>query len=29
THHVRLVGYDTYKQTQGVAMVIYRGPIKA
>ncbi len=29
THHVRLVGYDTYKQSQGAAMVIYRGPIKA
>ena len=29
THHVRLVGYDNYKQSQGAAMVIYRGPIKA
>ena len=28
THHVRLVGYDNYKQSQGTAMVIYRGPIK-
>lgn len=27
-HHVRLVGYDNYKQSQGTAMVIYRGPIK-
>jgi ribulose-bisphosphate carboxylase small chain len=24
-HHVRLVGYDNYKQSQGTAMVIYRG----
>jgi ribulose-bisphosphate carboxylase small chain len=28
THHVRLVGYDNYAQSQGTAMVIYRGPIK-
>lgn len=28
THHVRLVGYDNYKQSQGTALVIYRGPIK-
>lgn len=28
-HHVRLVGYDNYKQSQGAAMVIYRGPMKA
>jgi len=27
-HHVRLVGYDNYKQSQGAAMVIFRGPIK-
>ncbi|NJO17852.1 MAG: ribulose bisphosphate carboxylase small subunit [Thioploca sp.] len=27
-HHIRLVGYDNYKQSQGTAMVIYRGPIK-
>ena len=27
-HHVRLVGYDNYKQSQGAAMVIYRGPMK-
>jgi ribulose-bisphosphate carboxylase small chain len=27
-HHVRLIGYDNYKQSQGTAMVIYRGPIK-
>jgi ribulose-bisphosphate carboxylase small chain len=27
-HHVRLVGYDNYKQSQGTSMVIYRGPIK-
>ncbi len=25
-HHVRLIGYDNYKQSQGTAMVIYRGP---
>jgi ribulose-bisphosphate carboxylase small chain len=24
-HHVRLVGYDKSRQTQGTAMVIYRG----
>jgi ribulose-bisphosphate carboxylase small chain len=23
--HVRLIGYDNYRQTQGTAMVIYRG----
>ncbi|MBK5937398.1 MAG: ribulose bisphosphate carboxylase small subunit [Halorhodospira halophila] len=28
-HHVRLIGYDNYRQTQGTAMVIYRGPIDA
>ena len=28
-NHVRLVGYDNYAQSQGTAMVIYRGPIKA
>ncbi|BAP57609.1 ribulose bisphosphate carboxylase, small chain [Thioploca ingrica] len=27
-HHIRLVAYDNYKQSQGAAMVIYRGPIK-
>ncbi len=27
-HHVRLVGYDNYKQSQGTAMVIYRGKMK-
>ncbi len=27
-NHVRLVGYDNYKQSQGAAMVIYRGPMK-
>ena len=26
-HHVRLVGYDNYAQSQGTAMVIHRGPI--
>jgi ribulose-bisphosphate carboxylase small chain len=24
-HHVRLIGYDNLRQTQGAAMVIYRG----
>ena len=24
-HHVRLVGYDKLKQTQGAAMVVFRG----
>lgn len=24
-HHVRLIGYDNYKQSQGAAMVVYRG----
>ena len=24
-HHVRLVGYDNFKQSQGASMVIYRG----
>jgi ribulose-bisphosphate carboxylase small chain len=28
THHVRLIGYNNLKQSQGTAMVIYRGPIK-
>jgi len=27
-NHVRLVGYDNYAQSQGAAMVIYRGEIK-
>jgi ribulose-bisphosphate carboxylase small chain len=27
-HHIRLVAYDNYKQSQGASMVIYRGPIK-
>lgn len=27
-HHVRLIGYDNYAQTQGAAMVIYRGSVK-
>lgn len=26
-HHVRLIGYDNYAQSQGTSMVIYRGPI--
>ena len=24
-HHVRLVGFDKYRQTQGTAMVVFRG----
>ena len=24
-HHVRLVGYDNYQQTQGASMVVHRG----
>lgn len=24
-HHIRLVGYDNYRQSQGTAMVVYRG----
>ena len=24
-HHVRLIGYDNFRQSQGTAMVIYRG----
>ena len=27
-NHVRLVGYDNYKQSQGAAMVIFRGKMK-
>lgn len=27
-NHVRLIGYDNYAQSQGTAMVIFRGPIK-
>ncbi len=26
-HHVRLVGYDKYRQTQGLAFVVHRGEI--
>ncbi|MBM3202764.1 ribulose bisphosphate carboxylase small subunit [Candidatus Woesearchaeota archaeon] len=26
-NHVRLVGYDNFKQSQGASMVIFRGPI--
>jgi len=25
SHHVRLVGYDNFKQSQGACMVVYRG----
>jgi len=28
-NHVRLLAYDNYAQSQGTAMVIYRGEIKA
>lgn len=28
-NHVRLIGYDNFKQSQGASMVIYRGPQKA
>ncbi len=28
-HHVRLVGYDNYAQSQGAAMVIFRSPATA
>jgi Ribulose bisphosphate carboxylase small subunit len=28
-NHVRLIGYDNYKQSQGVSMVIYRGNMDA
>ena len=24
-NHVRLIGYDNFKQSQGAAMVVYRG----
>lgn len=24
-HHVRLIGYDNFKQSQGASMVVYRG----
>ena len=27
-NHVRLVGYDNFKQSQGTAMVIFRGKMK-
>lgn len=26
-HHVRLVGYDNKRQTQGMAIVVYRGDV--
>jgi ribulose-bisphosphate carboxylase small chain len=25
THHVRLIGYDNTRQSQGASMVVYRG----
>jgi ribulose-bisphosphate carboxylase small chain len=27
-HHVKLIGYDWKRQTQGLALVIYRGPLE-
>ncbi len=27
-HHVRLIGYDNYRQTQGANMVVYKAPIE-
>ncbi|RMG34469.1 MAG: ribulose bisphosphate carboxylase small subunit [Gammaproteobacteria bacterium] len=27
-NHVRLVGYDNYKQTQGANMVVYKAPLE-
>lgn len=27
-NHIRLVGYDNYKQTQGTSMVVHRGKAK-
>lgn len=27
THHVRLIGYDNFAQSQGAAMVVYRAPM--
>ena len=27
-HHVRLIGYDNYKQSQGANMVVYRAPLQ-
>ena len=27
-HHVKMIGYDPFKQTQGHAFVVYRGPQK-
>ena len=27
-NHVRLIGYDNFKQTQGTAMVVHRAAIK-
>ena len=27
-HHVKIIGYDPYKQSQGTAFVVYRGPMK-
>jgi len=27
-HHVKVIGYDPYKQSQGTAFVVYRGPAK-
>ena len=27
-HHVRLIGYDNFRQTQGANMIVHRAPIK-
>ncbi len=29
SHHVRLIGYDNFAQSQGASMVIFRGPMAA
>jgi len=26
-HHVRLIGYNKYKQSQGLSFVVFRGPV--
>jgi ribulose-bisphosphate carboxylase small chain len=28
SHHVRLIGYDNIKQSQGANMIVYRAPIE-
>jgi len=27
-HHVRLIGYDNYAQSQGTAFIVYRAPMR-